>query len=279
MKALEIAADGHPMDTCGPWAEEKFRLVSCYANIFTASMKGKWDQLTYLDLFAASGLARIKKTERVVENCAMAALKAKVPFDRYIFCDADERKLTALKARAADLGKVNTCTFIEGDTNQNVRDILAALPEIKPGTSSLTFCLVDPYKFRDLKFETIRQLATRYVDFLVFIPSYMEAHRFKDFDLSDRLNGFFGNDQWPQRWESEKSKGDKFGNFVVKEFGHVMQHELKYIFHDQDQSVAIRLDHNNRPLYHLAFFSRKALGVQFFKECKKLLKEQLALEF
>lgn len=243
-------------------------------------MKGKWNQRVYLDLFAGSGRSRLKKSGRIVENCAMKALHASVPFDSYVLCDADLDKQIALKKRVTAIGKSGSCTFFNGDSNRQIKQIRDLLPRLESGKSSLSFCLLDPYKFEDLKFSTIEYLAERYIDFLVFIPSYMEGHRFKDQNLDDpkRLSEFLGNTNWLDRWPSKEKVGEKFGNFIVEEFGRSMQ-ILKVKYHGIEQTVPIRLEEKNRTLYHLAFFSRNDLGLKFFKDCKKLVSPQLALEF
>jgi hypothetical protein len=67
--------------------------------------------------------------------------------------------------------------YINADANEAVDKILEELPQPRSGHRVLGFCFVDPYKLANLRFETIRRLAERYMDFLVLIPSYMDAHR------------------------------------------------------------------------------------------------------
>jgi hypothetical protein len=44
--------DGLVTPIVGVWAEEKYRLVECYARIFATAMKRKWDMRVYVDLFS-----------------------------------------------------------------------------------------------------------------------------------------------------------------------------------------------------------------------------------
>jgi hypothetical protein len=49
--------DGLLTPEVGAWAEEKYRYVRGYAEVFTTAMAGKWESLVYLDLFAAASRA------------------------------------------------------------------------------------------------------------------------------------------------------------------------------------------------------------------------------
>lgn len=40
--------DGLSTPIVGDWAEEEYRLVECYAQIFATSMKRKWDARVYV---------------------------------------------------------------------------------------------------------------------------------------------------------------------------------------------------------------------------------------
>ena len=50
----------------GSWSLMKYTYFGYYCDIFTTSMKYKWDNLIYIDLFAGSGFSRIKNSEKIV---------------------------------------------------------------------------------------------------------------------------------------------------------------------------------------------------------------------
>ena len=52
---LAVPDDGQYKPKIGGWAEEKYGLLWCYADLFATSMKSKWDKLTYVDLFSGAG--------------------------------------------------------------------------------------------------------------------------------------------------------------------------------------------------------------------------------
>ena len=87
--------DGLTTPEIGAWGEQKYRLVSLYAQMFSRSMKGKWDCRVYIDLFAGPGRSRIEGTSRIVAASPIAALAAEPKFDKYIFCESDRDKITS----------------------------------------------------------------------------------------------------------------------------------------------------------------------------------------
>ena len=52
--------DGLETPKIGIWGLEKYRLISCYASMFSNTMANKWDCIVYLDLFAGAGRAKDK---------------------------------------------------------------------------------------------------------------------------------------------------------------------------------------------------------------------------
>jgi three-Cys-motif partner protein len=92
----ELEDDGLLTPEVGEWAEEKYRLVGLYDELFPKSMKGKWGSRVYLDLFSGAGRARLKGTKRIVPASPLLALSVSDKFDRYIFCEMESEKLSAL---------------------------------------------------------------------------------------------------------------------------------------------------------------------------------------
>lgn len=271
--------DGLLTPDVGDWAEDKYRLVKLYASLFTTSMRGKWDRLVYVDLFAGAGRAAIRGTQRIVPASPLVALNVDHRFDRYVFSDADNEKLDALKTRVRrDFPDVDS-RFVPGDVNQNVSAILQELPAAHRGRKVLGFCFVDPYRLRHLKFETISTLATRYMDFLVLIPSGMDAHRNERTytkPSSTTLDEFLGRTDWREAWAVEKKQGRPFERFVTDAFGESMK-RLDYLYEEIENPLLVRLTEKNVPLYRLALFSRHPLGAKFWKEARKSADPQRSL--
>jgi hypothetical protein len=133
-----------------------------------------------------------------------------------------------------------------------------------------------------LRFGTIRRLATidekrqRPVDFLVLIPSFMDAHRERTYYLkasNTSLAEFLGDPDWRDDWrrESEGRRLREFGLFVVDAFGKAME-KLGYLWDIKDATL---IKSGERRFYHLAFFSRHPLGRKFARAARKYAGDQL----
>ncbi len=109
--------DGLITPDVGFWAEKKYRLVQNYASMFASSMKGKWDHLVYVDLFAGAGRSLLRDRDEIVAASPLLALDIPTPFSQYIFCELDEQKLDALRQRVGcDFSQENV-RFLHGDAN------------------------------------------------------------------------------------------------------------------------------------------------------------------
>jgi hypothetical protein len=107
----------------GPWAEEKHRLLAHDATLFARAMKGKWDDLVYIDLFAGPGRCRVRGSERIYRSSPTIVLSLPDAFNSYVFCDADPRNADALRLRATEEASDRTFTVLSGDANAMVTDV------------------------------------------------------------------------------------------------------------------------------------------------------------
>ncbi|MGA7614076.1 MAG: three-Cys-motif partner protein TcmP [Thermoanaerobaculia bacterium] len=269
--------DGLPTSVVGDWAEEKYRLVECYANLFATSMKNRWECRNYIDLFAGTGRAQIRGTQKIVRTAAIRALEVTAPFDRYVFCELDSTRLGALRQRVERSHTERSVRFIEGNTNDRVDEIVAAIPLPTPGFRVLTFCFADPYQLANLQFETIRKIASRFVDFLILIPTGMDPGRNEQNYVAERsqvVAQFIGRENWRESWRNERQVG--FGDFVAREFGESMR-RLGYLFGGLHETHLMRNTKRKSPIYRLAMFSRNDLGEKFWRACKKVATPQGSL--
>ncbi len=257
------------MPDVGIWAKEKYGLIQTYCSMFTKSMKPpKWQFLIYIDLFAGAGFARIKKTSEVVATSALLAIDIPYRFNQYIFCDMDCENNAALRERTSRLYPEIDAHFLCCDVNDAVPDILANMPAANQDFKVLAFCFVDPFKLDNLAFSTIAQLSARFMDFLVLVPT-MDSNRNAapyTAPTSETIARFTGKPDWRTRWNPLIYKS--FGLFVLEEFSAHMQ-ELQYKPPQVNETVLVRNDQKNAPLYRLAFYSRHDIGKKFWQETRK----------
>jgi three-Cys-motif partner protein len=271
--------DGLITPEVGEWGEDKYRLVGLYAEMFTKSMKGKWGSLVYLDLFAGAGRARLKESKRIVAASPLIALNVTNQFNKYIFCELETDKIEALKARVKREYPEADAIYLQGDTNANIDEIMKRIPKQYPDFRVLCFCFVDPYKMGHLNFETIRKLAERRVDFLVLIPSSMDANRNVSKytkEENKKLDSFLGTDKWRAEWSEAEASKESFEWFIRDQFGQQMA-KLNYIYEGAEDMRAVRRYQNNMLLYRLAFFSQDRLGSKFWEQACKYSEDQRKL--
>ncbi|OGJ93701.1 MAG: hypothetical protein A2487_06435 [Candidatus Raymondbacteria bacterium RifOxyC12_full_50_8] len=264
----------------GNWNEDKYALVQNYASIFSTGMKNKWCRV-YINLFSGPGRSRFKETGNIVESSALLALKIPDMFDKYIFCDIKPEALYALKKRIENAKIEAIVSFVEGDVNLSTDKILKEIPKHGPNFKVLSFCFIDPYKMDNLTFDTIRKLSAKFMDFLILIPTYMDAHRNpQNYEKTENtcVDRFLGNPNWRLDWIKEKEQGAHFADFIHSAFAKQMQ-SLKYQeVNTDDASILVRNTQKKAPLYHLSFFSKHKRGHDFFKEAKKYSNPQTNLD-
>lgn len=272
--------DGLKTPEVGPWAEQKYRLVWNYAKMFASSMKYKWDSRIYIDLFAGSGRAKLKNISKIVPASPLLAINIPDRFDKYFFCEENKQNIQNLETRVKTSFQDANVDFIPGDVNRNVNKILSKIPQHRQG-KILTFCFADPYKVKNLNFRTIKDLSERFVDFLILIPTHMDANRnvsryTKESNLV--IENFTGCKIWRKKWELARQNGKKFCVFLAELYTDQMK-KLNYIDSPISDMVEIRSHDKNLPLYNLAFFSRNKLGIRLWKNSVKYSNNQLNLFF
>ncbi len=261
---------------------KKYQAISYYLKIFSTSMKDKWDNRVYIDLFSGAGRSKVEEEGTFVPGSPLLALDVDDRFDKYIFCEKEPDLCDVLTKRASLVCAPEKFKIIQGDVNQNVETILQEIPKFGKGKSCLSFCLVDPFGIRDIKFETIKRLSELYVDFLVLIPTGFDANRNQSDYLSPdntSLDEFFGDQNWRVEWEKIKAKKTKdFALFVLDYFCEKMR-GLRYLYEGPEDSMRVTIEENNVLLYHLMLFSRKPLGQRFWSDTKKNISPQMGFDF
>ena len=280
MDSESLIDDGLVTPVVGDWAEEKYRLVACYAEIFATSMKQIWEERVYIDLFAGAGRARIRGTRRIIAAVPLRVLGLRWPFTRYIFSELDAAKITALKARLGHNTPSSAINFLPGDSNSNASRIASLVPTPTKARRVLSLCFADPYRLADLSFDTIRLIArNRLVDFLVLVPSGMDATRNRKLYLATNshiLDRFLGRPDWRDEWPSAEKAGQRFADFVVDQFGHSMR-QIGYRYEGLQNAHLVTSTARRLPIYHLLMLSKHPLGGDFWEKCRKATQPQRKL--
>ena len=276
---LEWHNDGFYIPKIQEWSTRKYRLVANYMDMFSKSMKNKWDKLVYIDLFAGAGVSNYEEKKKIVKGSPLLALGMEYRFDKYIFCEEIDERIDALRERVnKDFAQIDT-EIIHGDCNQKVGEIIGEIPE---GRKVLSFCFVDPFKLSSLKFNTIMTLSmNRRIDFLILFPTSMEIRRWRiEYLKKDHtiIEEFLGEESWRNDWRDNKLSDREFVKFIVKQFGEKMI-SIGYLKNGMDEMHEIKIADRNQSLYHLAFFSKDKLGYKFWRAARAYGDDQLELGF
>ncbi len=274
----DLREDGRALAQIQPYAEEKHRLLMYYASLFARAIRDKWDSIVYLDLFSGPGRATIDGSNRIVATSPLLVLGLDDKFDRYIFVDADSKNVAALKARIAEEFRHLATLVKKGDINQMASEVISAMPIPGKSRKVLGFCFLDPYRMSNLRFSTIRELSQRFMDFLILIPTGMDAKRAEQYYVQSKnktVDLFLGDDRWREKWKEEKRVDGDYGDFIVREFTRSMN-SLRFLGTDLTDTVPVRNDKNSI-VYRLAFYSKDKLGIKLFKQSKKYSKLQIDL--
>jgi three-Cys-motif partner protein len=210
--------DGLVVAEVGDWAEDKYLHVEHYARMFAKAMKGKWDLRVYLELFSGPGRAVLEGTSRVLDTAPLRALGLQTGFDLHVYGELDGERLRALEKRCRRRRPGAQYAFVQGDVNGTWPELRGCVQQASRGGTYLTFCFVDPYACSNLAFETVRGLAELYADFLVLIPSFMDANRNCERYLepdNETLDLFLGDREWRAAWLARAEPKAKFGSFVA----------------------------------------------------------------
>ena len=283
MAALDnLPCDGEITPKVGPWAQQKYELVYHYARMFSTSMKRRFPERVYIDLFAGAGHAQIRGTRRIVGTSPMRALSVPYPFTRYIFCERDQEQIAALERRVRrDFGGL-TADYVPGDCNREIGHVLGKIPTPRSGQGVLTFCFVDPWCLNDLRFATLCTLATyRWVDFLILVPTGMDTTRWakKYLRPGDNVVGeFLGDPDWREKVPKPLSRWSQVSTLVVKQL-EAQFRAMGYGFGGFSSSRLVRSTDKNLALYRLVFFSRHERGLEFWEAAKKSESQQGSLDF
>ena len=266
-----VPDDGLPCTEVGSWTETKHDYVSYYARLFSSGMKRKWDTRVYVELYAGAGFSKIRDTSRIIMGSPLRALLLPDAFDKFVFCEEDPEKLAALKSRVNRMASTADVSYIPGDCNEQITEILAKIPSGSRNDTVLSLCFADPYDI-GLKFATLQALAKqRYVDFLVLLAVWSDANRaYKRYVIEDavKVDEFLGSKTWRERWKAAQVNAVPFPKFLAEEFAASME-TLGYLPTPIHKMKRVRSDEKNLPLYYIAMFSKHPLAHSFWDDVLK----------
>ena len=216
----------------------------------------------------------------MLKGSPIIALTVSCQFDKYIFCEESKDLLAALRARSARIAPDADVSYIHGNCDVNIDQVMGSIPKATPENRVLSLCVVDPFDF-GVKFESLKELSKVYIDFVVLLAIGMDANRNYDHYVeghSSKIDEALGNTDWRERWRAAGTKRGDFRKFLATEFSKSME-SLGYLPTPYDRMKWVRSDEKNLPLYCLALFSRHPRAHGFWDQVLKYGTDQAGFDF
>ena len=252
--------DGLHIDEVGEWSEDKHYFLQRYIDAFTTAMKNKgWFSLHYIDLFAGSGIKRIKTTSQLHWGSPLIAAQAPNPFSRLHLCEKNSKIFQALEIRVKQYREDSQILY--GDANVKVHEILREIP-----SGSLSLAFLDPHGLH-LAYETLSALSAKRSDLIIFFPDHLDALRNWEtyyFDNPDsNLDLCLGKGtDWREKLSQcpQDSRVD-----CLREMYELQIRKLGYEYFEYERIYRQKI----HPLYRLIFCSKSDVGAKIWRRASK----------
>jgi len=269
---LQAVPDGLYTLPAGAWAAEKLDYLSRYIDIFETSMRKKWSQRNYIDLFAGPGKNVVKDTTEVFLGSPLLALTTRFPFTGYYFSNNDPIQIEALKQRCSASPQCDTLNIYNENANQIVNAIVGNIRQFSPNSLNLGF--LDPFGL-ELEWSTVAKLGTlQHCDLIIHYSQYglnrniKQSYETKSETAVDR---FFGTNAWrdiytlwcnkPRITSLHRELIDLYKERLISlGYQEVRQSDEMLV------EPLIRNKRRNAPLYRLLFASKHPLGDEFWQK-------------
>lgn len=256
--AARLAGDGLPVRDVGHWSQDKHHFIRRYLHAFTTAMRGKWESLNYIDLFAGPGLCRIRESGSLILGSPLIA--AQFPFDRLYLSDIDPQTVEALegrlKAMQTLLKRPVVSKVFVGDANVVVDDVMPRLP-----AGSLSVALLDPTKLQ-VHFETVRRIGQHRVDLVILFPDHTDINRnYRDVygpQSASKLDRVLGTTDWRQAVEQATSH-----DATIRAFRAAYRRQLASLGYEHIAEESVGRG-GQQHLYALMFATKSEAGLRLW---------------
>lgn len=270
----------------GPWAEQKLAALTAYLDFYTKVLKNqRWCKTIYLDAFAGGGLATLRskgsdsvstqslldepqpiEQTQIVVGSPRRALNLDNPFDRYVFVDADPKRIVQLEAIKQDYSDHRQIDVRQGSAADQIAWLISQVSK----RTHRGVAFLDPFGAH-LPWASVSALAeTKVFEAIINLPLGMCINRLATIDPDlppawrAQLDEFFGPGWYDQAYET---RDDLFGSKTTKRADasqkllDFYRANLKLAFGHVSQPMLIR---NTRggPLYYIIWAGPHAKGLE-----------------
>jgi three-Cys-motif partner protein len=218
----------------------KLFCVGCWSDVFTTIMKNRKIPSIYLDLFAGSGLTKVKNVNRYLPGSVIVADTYGKGFDHIICCDSDKLYANTLIKRLSAIREENSFDVFKCKNEDTIDEII----EIVNSKKAKVFCFYDPEGFEGFSWDILEKLGNELQgDILItwFESGLWRNYNTKNYDLFTRV---FGDNSWMDC----KSQTELTRKFIQK---------LKSI---RENIKSIKIVDETRTVYHELLCVKETLG-------------------
>ena len=246
--------DGLVVQCVGEWEQDKHDPLRDYIYASHRARR-KFGGGAFIDLFAGPGRCRVRETGEVHDGSPLIALKhAECPFTQVIMVEQDIENADVLRARTARWP--DRAVVIQGDCNAEADTIIRSLPR------GLHLAFVDPYKVKQLRFDTLAKLArAESIDILVNVPAHDIQRAWQS---QERFTAAAGSEV------HGCSAGEVTRNFIETLRRNLASLGLGY---GSDVPTVASINSKNRGLMRLIFASRHPLASKLWRSVTRIRRD------
>ncbi len=292
-EAKEIIKSSHVFNKEGfdIWSFKKLIFLEYYMKPFLLILSNKFKSKCYfIDFFSGCGANQIEnKNIESIGSPILSLLKGVIPnkskninnrFYKWIFIDYNQTFCDALKKRIEktceiikkkteeDLKIGKDIEIFHEDSNKLIKKIVERLEEESKNERIAVLVFIDPFKFSDIEWETIKSILTlRYVDVIFTLPTGTLR---RGIDICKSKEKFL-----PPLLLEECSKKN-FSNIpeenieeiYAKEIAKIVKRPVSYF----DKGISVR-NSTNSELYKIELFSHSKKAVEIAEGIAKKLEK------
>ncbi len=144
-----------------------------FLNVVKQNKKAKkyYDGAVYIDLFAGSGLVKLKETGDIIAGSSLCALSdPKLSFDYAVCVEKDRKKSQVLETHLSKVFSIKKFNVIQGDCNVVIKDVVNNIKS--RFKNPIVFTFVDPEGL-EIKMKTLKFLSDSFPaqDFMINVGS------------------------------------------------------------------------------------------------------------
>ncbi len=280
----------HHLNTKGfdNWGFKKLIFLEYYLHPYLLKLSKKTD-CYYLDLFSGSGANKVgNKDYYSIGSAILSLLKGYKKFKngnifrfhKWIFFEEDKENFDALSLRVKETIKLlnekygaslemnKDIKLLNENSNDFILDCMEEIKRDSEGKHCSILVFIDPYKFSEIKWETIEKiLRLKYVDIIFTIPtstlnrSLKVCSNLKEF-LSPTLLKNYSENCMPNLFDESISK------VYAKDIVNSISRSIWFL---SDNAISVK-NRANSELYKIELFSHNKNAVLIAEDCARRLR-------